>query len=221
MWGEQAAKVLAAFPPLIGWVILGYVVWLVRDGLVSAIRNLSNLEVFGVKLSLSGGRALNAAIEVAQKHPNWRTEIPEADRKWALGRAEQERRLLDGAEILWVDDQPSNNRNEARMLRSFGALVTFACTTDEALGALDLAAQQNQPFHLILSDIIRQFPQSDEEAGLKMIPVLRNAKHFEPVVFYIGQPKEDAGVPTHAFGITHRPDQLLHLSLDALSRTRR
>jgi hypothetical protein len=37
--------------------------------------------------------------------------------------------LFEGAEILWVDDRPSNNRNEARMLRSFGALITFAATT--------------------------------------------------------------------------------------------
>jgi hypothetical protein len=76
--GEQAAKVLAALPPLIGWVILGYVVWIVRGGLVSGIGNLDNLEAFGVKLSLSGGRALNAAVRGTQKHPNWRTEITES-----------------------------------------------------------------------------------------------------------------------------------------------
>ena len=60
--------------------------------------------------------------------------------------ATKRRRVYEGAEILWVDDRPSNNRNESWMLRSFGALITFACTTDEALGAIRDANTESRPF---------------------------------------------------------------------------
>ena len=39
---------------------------------------------------------------------------PAADRKASLDRANANRSVFEGAEILWVDDRPSNNRNEAR-----------------------------------------------------------------------------------------------------------
>jgi hypothetical protein len=92
---------------------------------------------------------LDAAIELAEKHPDWAVEATAADRKAVLDRANAHRALFEGAEILWVDDRPSNNRNEARMLRSFGSLVTFAATTDEALRALQTGAEQICPRRML------------------------------------------------------------------------
>jgi CheY-like chemotaxis protein len=147
--------------------------------------------------------------------------VPEADRKCALDRANRERSLLDGAELLWVDDVPSHNRNEGRMLRSFGAVITFACSTDEALAALRNAEEQLQPFHLILSDISRGPPDSEDDAGIRMLQRLHAERVFLPVVFYIAKPDLTKGTPPGAIGVTNRPDQLLHLVLDGLARTRR
>ena len=106
------------------------------------------------------------------------------------------------------------------MLRSFGALITFAATTDEASRALQTSAEQHQPFDIILSDISRSLPTPYPTAGLTMLPRLRNAGFHQPVIYYIGRPNADAGVPAGAFGITNRPDRLLHLVIDALSRVR-
>ena len=113
---------------------------------------------------------MDAAIELAQKNPNRPVEVPAADRKAALDRANAHRSVFEGAEILWVEDGPSNNRNEARVLRSFGALTTFAATTDEALHALRISAEQHQPFDLILSDISCELPAPDPTAGLTTPP---------------------------------------------------
>ena len=168
----------------------------------------------------TGGAALDAAIELAEKNPDWPVEVPTADRKAALDRANANRSILEGSEILWVDDRPLNNRNEERMLRSFGALITFAATTDEASRALQTSAEHHQPFDIILSDISRDLPTPDPTAGLTMLPRLRNAGFHQPVIYYIGRPDPDAGVPAGAFGITNRPDQLLQLVVDALSRVR-
>ena len=40
------------------------------------------------------------------------------------------------------------------------------------------------------------------------------------VVFYVGRVDRAAGVPAGSFGITNRPDELLHLVMDALERCR-
>jgi hypothetical protein len=52
------------------------------------------------------------------------------------------------------------------------------------------------------------------------LPRLRNTGFRQPVIYYVGRPNPDAGVPADAFGVTNRPDQLLHLVIDALSRVR-
>jgi hypothetical protein len=92
----------------------------------------------------------------------------------------------------------SNDRNELHMLRS---------------GAVQL-----QPFHIILSDIGRDLPTPEPQAGLAMLPRLAAAGFHQPVIFYVNHMVQDAGAPAGAFGITNRPDQLLHLVMDALSR---
>jgi CheY-like chemotaxis protein len=218
--GDDIAHIIGAIGSLL-WVLLaGYVIWLLRQPLTAAVSRLATFEAFGVKFALSGGAALDAAIQLAEKNPAWPVEVPVADRKAAIDRANAHRSVFEGAEILWVDDRPSNNRNEARMLRSFGALVTFAATTDEASRALQTAAEQHQPFDLILSDISRDLPAPDPTAGLTMLPPLRHAGFHQPVIYYVGRPNADAGVPAGAFGVTNRPDQLLELIIDALSRVR-
>jgi hypothetical protein len=42
-----------------------------------------------------------------------------------------------------------------------------------------------------------------------------------PIIFYIGRYDPTAGTPAGAFGITNRPDQLIHLAIDALAQTLR
>ena len=218
--GDEVAHIIGAITTLL-WVLLAaYVIWLLRQPLTAAVARLASFEAFGVKFALSGGAALDAAIELAQKNPAWPVEVPAADRTAALDRASANRSVFEGAEILWVDDRPSNNRNEARMLRSFGALVTFAATTEEAVHALQAAAEQHQPFDVILSDISRELPAPDLTAGLTMLPCLRNTGFQQPVIYYVGRPNPGAGVPAGAFGVTNRPDQLLQLVVDALSRVR-
>lgn len=218
--GEQITQVIGAAPALIAALVLLYVVVRLRNTLPAIVARLTNVEAFGLKLSLSGGQAMSAAVDMARKNPRWEGEAPVADQHRALARALRERSLLEGAEILWVDDRPSNNRNEARMFHSFGAVITFACTTEEALAALGDGDKQKQPFHMIISDIDRAFPTPNPNAGLEILPPLVQAGRREPVVFYVGRLNPDAGVPPGAFGITNRPDELLDLTLDALVRVR-
>jgi CheY-like chemotaxis protein len=239
---------LQVLPPILWAGLAIYIVYLTRGTLGTLLGRLSNLELFGFKLLVSGGQAMGAAIELARKDKRrvrMEVEIPESDRRRALDRAEKERSLLEGAEILWVDDVPSSVRNEARMLRSFGVLITFACTTEEALHALTDAAEQGQRFDLILSDISRNqggvpppaqdagdgaavagtaartaVRDSDPDAGLDMLKRFVEEKVYLPVGFYVSMYEPERGVPSGAAGITDRPDMLLHLVLDIMARSR-
>src|SRR5712691_11653052 len=147
MSNEALAKAMGALPPIIWAGLAVYVLYLLRGTLVAAVGRLASFEAFGVKVSMFGAQAMSAAIELARKGMDPTLDVPEADRQRALDRAKRERMLLEGAELLWVDDVPSHNRNEARMLCGFGAAITFASTTDEAVQALRNAAEQAQPFH--------------------------------------------------------------------------
>jgi hypothetical protein len=153
------AKALDGLASL-AWVSLAiYLVWLLRNSLIQALSRLTGVEAWGVKFALEGGKeALNDSVAMAEKNMRWKVEGTNQDRQRALDRAARRLRVYEGAEILWVDDHPSNNRNESRMLRSFGALVTFACTTDEALGAIRDANTESRPFDLVVSDISRDIP---------------------------------------------------------------
>jgi CheY-like chemotaxis protein len=222
MTGEGVAKVLTGLVSLLWTGLAFYVIWLLRASLTGVVNRLTGFEGWGMKFALSGGeKALAAAFEIAAKNPKWTAKVSEEDRQRALQKAKENRKVFEGAEILWVDDRPSNNRNESRMLRSFGTLITFACTTEEALEVIKDANSQAQPFDVVLSDISRQMPPPpDARGGLEMLAKFRAEGISLPVIFYVGEILPGAGTPAGAFGITHRPDVLLTLVGDALGRLR-
>jgi len=247
-WAGDIVMVLSALLPYAWAGIVAALLFPARRSVAALLGQLSGLEIFGVKVAIAGGRrAMNAAIAMATKHRRYVVDIPDHDRRQALARADREQALLMDAQILWVDDRPSNNRNEARMLRGFGAIITFAASTNEAVEALRDARDQKQSFDLILSDISRdyrwpaeavprsplpaaaeaadvpalvEFEPSHPIAGLSMLEELAALEPSLPVIFYIGKMDPGRDRPARAFGLTDRPDQLLQLTLDALARTR-
>jgi hypothetical protein len=59
---------------------------------------------------------------------------------------------------------------------------------------------------------------NDSTAGLTFLQKFRKIDKTTPVIFYVGVFDPGKGVPPEAFGITNRPDELLHLTIDALER---
>jgi len=128
----------------------------------------------------------------------------------ALRRAQMVGPVIKGARILWVDDLPGNNHSEYRMLTALGAEVRQVQSTREGLAALPQG-----PWDLLLSDMDRD---GVPDAGLQMLRDLPRGS--PPVVFYVGRVDESRPVPRGAFGITDRPEPLLHLVFDVLERYR-
>lgn len=130
----------------------------------------------------------------------------------ALRRAKLVESALEGAQILWVDDNPGNNIYERMTLKSLGISIEIALSTDEAMHMLTF-----QGYDAIISDMER-FGRSN--AGLQLLSALRANSINIPLVFYILGLDEERATPPRAFGITKYPDDLFHFILDILERRR-
>ncbi len=173
--------------------------------------NLRAFKAMGVELSFVKD-SIDAALELAEKSPQWKVEVSSKDKEQALRRAKKHLQIFCDAQLLWVDDHPENNLNERRMFRQLKAEIDTAKSTGEALEIL-----KNVRYDLVISDMDRG---GEATAGLRFLEQFRKVNKTTPVIFYIGVFDAKKGIPAQAFGITNRPDELLHLTLDALERTK-
>jgi CheY-like chemotaxis protein len=132
-------------------------------------------------------------------------------RSSALRRARLVAEILRGASILWVDDRPENNMWERSLLHAFGIETLTAETTRSALACLE-----RRRVDLVLSDIARE---NRPDEGVRAIPEIKSKAVDAAVILYVGS-LSSSNPPRGAFGITNDPNELLHLILDSLERTR-
>lgn len=197
--------------PSILWFFLVVVLLLLfyRPIKEDLLPNLTSFKAGGIELSFIR-ESMDAALKIAEKSPQWKVEVPPMDKERALKRAKKHLQIFRNAQFLWVDDHPENNLNERRMFRQLRVDVDTAQSTTEALEVL-----KNGRFDLVISDMARGSEATD---GLKFLKQFRQTNETTPVIFYVGVFEPQKGVPAQAFGITNRPDELLHLTLDALER---
>jgi CheY-like chemotaxis protein len=210
---EIPAELIEIIPSLL-WFSFVFVIFIlfykrIRDELLP---RLGGIKAGGVEFSFVEN-SIEAAVEFGEKSKRWDVKVPEKDKKAALNRARNHLNTFRNAKILWVDDYPENNRNERRMFRQLKADIDIAKNSSEALEML-----RCDIYDLVISDIARD--DKDDLDGLQFLAELRKTGADTPVIFYIGVMQAGKGVPEHAFGITNRPDELLHLTLDALERNR-
>jgi CheY-like chemotaxis protein len=122
---------------------------------------------------------------------------------------------FNGARILWVDDNPSNNAFLQNAMQSLGASVTDSLSTDEAL-----ARAGNQAFDVIISDMGR--PEGGR-AGFDLLQKLRARGVNVPFIIYSSRGDDQAvqdAKTAGAFGATNSPNELMRLVAQALSGVR-
>lgn len=157
--------------------------------------------------------ALFGQLEAKTKSSVASTDGKDMDISWmpsVARRAKIVRPLLIGARILWVDDQPGNNLYERTVLSSLGVSIDLALSTDEALYMIG-----HLRYDLILSDMKRE---GSHTAGLELLEQLSRPEFAPPIIFYMGQVDRRLSAPIGAFGMTDRPDELLHYAFDVLER---
>jgi CheY-like chemotaxis protein len=167
---------------------------------------------------VSGVKVLGFEVSFAKKELSEAIEsrgLPKAsgDQKAALERAREAWPLLRGAEVLWVDDHPADNRREQRMLQAFGVMIDAVRTNSDAMMMLT-----RHRYDMVISDIAR-----DDEApdGIALADQIRLKSPSIPLIFYITDLDPKRGTPAYAIGITDRPDHLLHYVIDVVARSRR
>ena len=213
------ALVLQGIGALVAAVIAGILIANLKT-LSQRFNALTSLKFPGLELSFAD-RELGEAVAkrsgevfikkgTAEQYP---VRISRRDEARALQRARRDRHLLDSARILWVDDHPENNNAERHVFEAFGARIDFVTYNAAALAALRGATA----YDLVLSDIRRGDDKSPD--GLELSSILRDDDEAPPLIFYIGVVDKALPLPDGAFALTNRPDELLQLALDALSRS--
>lgn len=207
---HELIKILPDMAWLLFWAIL--ITLFYKPIRYQLIPKLSNLSMLGVKMSFIK-ESIEAAVELGKKSPQWQVVVPTKDKERVEQRAKKCLAQLQGGQILWVDDHPENNVNERRMFRQLKMDVDSVHSTEEAL---EMLTRSN--YDIVLSDIPRG---QDTLAGLdflqRYVDSLKDQAPL-PVIFYIGDIDQSKGVPGYAFGLTQRPDELLHLVIDAMER---
>ena len=196
------------FRPLFPYLLAFTVIYTFRNDisevLLPRVQSLKfgNLEITFLK---------NSVKKIASKRAN--LELSDEDATSPFLRARGIAPILKGARLLWIDDNPENNENEARVLRKLGIEVDTAMTSAEARKMLS-----RFNYDAILSDIKRE---GKEYEGMTFLKSLVKSRLFRYTIFYEVELVHDKlPVTEEAFGITDRPDKLLHLVMDVLERER-
>lgn len=208
----MATELVRLIPSILWFLLVVFLLVLfyrpIRDELIP---KLGAFKAMGVELSFVK-ESIDAALELAEKSPQWKVDVPLKDKEQALKRARKHLHVFRDAQFLWVDDHPENNFNEVAMFRQLKVGTQTAESTEKALEIL-----KSRHFDLVISDMARG---DENTAGLTFLERFRNVDKTTPVIFYLGGFDPEKGVPAQAFGITNRPDELLHLTLDALERSK-
>jgi hypothetical protein len=198
---------LAKLLPSLLWVLLAAaIIWnlwphIKRD----LIPHLSGFKAFGVELSF-------ARVQLDQAASQRGVQVSMNARSKVLRRASLTAQVLVGMRVVWVDDKPENNLNEMQLLNSVGIFVDQVRSTDELFARLGRVK-----YDAVISDIARG---DETDAGIRMAAEMWNRHLYNWTIFYVTRFDPSQGAPPRAFGITNRPDHLLHYLIDIAERER-
>ncbi len=111
---------------------------------------------------------------------------------------------------LWFDDTPDCELSELRLILALGVQLDRAATPIEAEKLI-----QNATYDFMISDI---WQQQNPKGGIEFFNHQVQKGIRIATIFYITKYEEARGTPPFAFGITNRPNDLLHLVMDIIER---
>ena len=196
--------------PDILWIVLAFVALNYLYKLLNkhVLPYMKSLSVYGVEIELL--RTINSIIEIAEKHKEWKVDVSKKEKTNVINRVQKNYHLFHDTSILWFDDRPNTLSNEIRMFQQFGVKIDMISSLSDAISKL-----KTEKYTIIISDIKRE---SSEESGINTLKKIIDKGYTIPTIFYVGRLKSK-GTPPHAFGITNKPNELLHLVIDILERT--
>ena len=114
------------------------------------------------------------------------------------------------ATVLWVDDNPANNRMERDAFALMGFRFTLSQSTEDALARLG-----ERRFDAIITDMGRS---GDGSAGYTLLDAVRQQGDQTPFFIYAGSNRhKDEAMRRGAQGSTNRADELLQMVASTLA----
>jgi len=199
--------------PALAWVGFATIVYFTMRGsiLTSILPRLSSIKGPGIELGLVA-ELLDKASESTSVFPGSQQPVTATERRGVLRRLDHAVAYLDGGRILWVDDNPANNRYLIRLFEQSGMTVDLARSTGEALELL-----RRHAYDIVLSDIMRG---EDDQAGIAMLAEFRNAGIKLPVIIHAAHFDSRRGMDPMIFAGTNRIDEVVHYVIDLMERAR-
>ncbi len=154
---------------------------------------ISKTRESGVDLSKS---QLNEVVELVSK-----TMQKQSSQKW-------------NNRILWVDDNPSNNKHERQAFEAQGLEFTLSSSTEEALTILN-----KEKFAVIISDMGRK---EGPQEGYVLLEKLRKKRIKTPFVIYTSSVLPEykkMAINRGALGCTNRAQELFALVMDLFNKS--
>ena len=208
---DLTIAILQLIPGLI-WAVIGLfvVIRLYRPFREEILPRLTGVQLMGLRIDMSANEIQKAVESVKRPGVDYAPTVGAS----LLSRADRASELLHGSCIAWVDDHPETNLAERRLLSRMGVFVEPVSTAAEVATRARMGGPTS--WDVVISDAARP---ADPDAGVSAtVARLRNGGHTGPVIFYIGSVDRARGVPADVFGLTNRPDELVHLVVDALER---
>lgn len=199
---EIVVAAIQAAPATLLVVLLAGLLIYQHSAIGQLIARLASVRLGSLEVSLH-------AAQLTEARPD--KQIPAIALDSLERRLARDHEVVRGARILWVDDIPANNRIERGFLRSLGVFVQTAVSSTEATQALD-----RDDFDVVLTDMDR--PPEGADAGAQLAKSIAGRTAPLPVIGYTGNVDAARDTPAHFFGLTDRPDALIHLVIDALER---
>ncbi len=209
---------LDAVSKLVGalaWPLVGLIVALLFRRPLQELLRRDEVEVkgqAGLSVSAKGqGAAASALIKASESRSDGNLDLDTAQGEVELA-SEGVARLGRSPRILWVDDNPSNNRHERAALTALGMYVEFATSTDAALDKL--SGQRN--YDVIISDMGRP---PDPKAGYTLLSDIRSRRDDTPFIIYAASRSPEhfnEAVRRGALGCTNSPAELMDMVSNAL-----
>ena len=219
-WVEHLRDLLGLSETVIKIVVLAilvvsFVVW--REDIRRRLLNVESVEAFGVKLTFKEKvQILNKMLESNGNNVAsiWYARSDEAKR--AIRRVRGSALVFRQAWILWVDDNPINNRELIDFFESLGAHVTTALGTQEAMDRV----KRLEKIDLIISDLMRDGKVEAGDSGTNTLMAFRKQEkgpNETPFLFFSDK-AEEIQLPAKAQGKTNNAWDLLQLVTDQLER---
>jgi CheY-like chemotaxis protein len=118
-----------------------------------------------------------------------------------------------GANVLWVDDNPSNNIYARKALEALGIHFTLSTSTNDALKNIRL-----DYYKVIISDMNRP---PDKQAGFTLLEALRNQQITIPFIIFAGSDRSDLKNETQTrggFEVAVSYQELFQFVIDAIQK---